>query len=335
MTEPLEDEIDALYRLPPGELVDARNALTERLKKAGDKAGAARVKALKKPTPAAWALNQVHHRHHALLVRAREQSVQLQQLHAEGGLDRKQMAAAVEAQRAALQAAVDAAMRCCEAVGVQAGPAQQRKVYTSLQAWLAGAGDEPPGRMTHDIEPSGFGAMNPLGEAKVPELRPAPAGGNVGLEDASATTAHARATRATSSTGTSSAGVVASPKTANAASVVNTPSPLPSGPDPRAIQHAEKVLAEREQRVREARLRAMDRASARDEVRRALDRALAAVAEAERTLEEAKARVATRTAELERAEQSANAAAGDHDHAVENATKARAELTKLKGAGSD
>lgn len=302
VTEPLEDEIDALYRLPPGELVDARNALADRLKKAGDKAGAARVKALKKPTPAAWALNQVHHRHYALLVRAQEQSVQLQRLHAEGGLDRKQVAAAVEAQRAALQAVVDAAMRCCEAAAVQAGPAQQRKVYTTLQAWLAGAGDEPPGRMTQDIEPSGFGAINVSGEVRVPELRPAPAG----LEDAGAGTTAARAASA--------------------------PPSAPSGPDPRVILHAQTLLAEREQRAREAELRAQDRTKARDEAKHALDRARNAVTEAERSLEDARARVATRETELERAEQSAKAAADQCSEALESATKARAELTKLKSA---
>lgn len=92
------------------------------------------------------------------------------------------------------------------------------------------------------------------------------------------------------------------------------------------------MLADREQRVREAKQRAMDRANARDDAKRALDRALAAVTDAERALEEARSRVATRTTELERAEQSAQAAADYHGNAVENATKAKSELSRLKAA---
>src|SRR3954471_17946996 len=54
------DDLDALYRAPLGEFIDARNALATRLRQAGDAEGSARVKALPKPTAPAWALNQVY-----------------------------------------------------------------------------------------------------------------------------------------------------------------------------------------------------------------------------------------------------------------------------------
>ena len=53
----LDDEIDALYRLPLAEFVAARNALARR---AGDRAAA--VKGLARPATAAWAVNQLYWR---------------------------------------------------------------------------------------------------------------------------------------------------------------------------------------------------------------------------------------------------------------------------------
>ncbi|MFI5118962.1 MAG: hypothetical protein ACHQM4_01030 [Thermoanaerobaculia bacterium] len=55
----LESELDGLYALPLPGFVGARNALAKKLEASGRKEDAARVKALKKPTPAAWAVNQL------------------------------------------------------------------------------------------------------------------------------------------------------------------------------------------------------------------------------------------------------------------------------------
>lgn len=50
---------DELFGLPPDEFVAARDALAKRLKGDGDKEASASVKALRRPTVAAWAVNQV------------------------------------------------------------------------------------------------------------------------------------------------------------------------------------------------------------------------------------------------------------------------------------
>jgi hypothetical protein len=50
---------DALYGLPLEEFTRERDELAKSLRKEGDRDGAARVKALRKPTVAAWAVNQV------------------------------------------------------------------------------------------------------------------------------------------------------------------------------------------------------------------------------------------------------------------------------------
>jgi hypothetical protein len=55
----VEARIDALFAGPPDEFVAARDALAKALKAEGEKDAAAEVKALRRPTTAAWAVNQV------------------------------------------------------------------------------------------------------------------------------------------------------------------------------------------------------------------------------------------------------------------------------------
>ena len=57
----LDDRIDSLYAGPADEFIARRDALVKELKAAKDKAGADTVKGLRKPTVAAWAVNQLAH----------------------------------------------------------------------------------------------------------------------------------------------------------------------------------------------------------------------------------------------------------------------------------
>jgi hypothetical protein len=59
----LEAELDNLYAAPPADFTGARNDLAQRLKQAGQVEAAARVKQLRKPTVALWAVNQLVRRH--------------------------------------------------------------------------------------------------------------------------------------------------------------------------------------------------------------------------------------------------------------------------------
>ena len=59
----VEDDVDALYAADPDGFVAGRQALVKRLKAEGDKAGAAEVAGLRRPTAAAWAVNQLARRH--------------------------------------------------------------------------------------------------------------------------------------------------------------------------------------------------------------------------------------------------------------------------------
>src|SRR5882672_5457814 len=59
----LEDEVDALFRLPLAGFTGARNTLAARLKKSERGDEAARVKVLAKPSISAWAVNQLYWNH--------------------------------------------------------------------------------------------------------------------------------------------------------------------------------------------------------------------------------------------------------------------------------
>lgn len=61
----LEAEIDRLYATPLDEFVRERDELARRLNRAADREAGARVKALRKPTVGAWALNQTVRRRRA------------------------------------------------------------------------------------------------------------------------------------------------------------------------------------------------------------------------------------------------------------------------------
>src|SRR6266513_145928 len=59
----LDDDVDALFKLPLAAFTGARNDLVVRLKRAGRADDANLVKALAKPSISAWAVNQLHWNH--------------------------------------------------------------------------------------------------------------------------------------------------------------------------------------------------------------------------------------------------------------------------------
>ena len=172
----LEAELDRLFQLPPAEMVKARNALADQLRKLGDKAAAARVKSLVRPTPAAWALNRLHVEEPALLERAHLETERVRALHADQALDPMALRQAISAQRAAVAALVAAAERCCAAGDVPYGLTHQRKLLSTVQGFLAGVGDERPGRMTRDLEPAGFAAVQVVASSAAPATQQKPLG---------------------------------------------------------------------------------------------------------------------------------------------------------------
>jgi len=60
--DPVDQAADELYGLPPGEFTRERNARVKEVRKGGDRKAADAIKGLRKPTVAAWALNQLSQR---------------------------------------------------------------------------------------------------------------------------------------------------------------------------------------------------------------------------------------------------------------------------------
>ena len=167
---PLDADIDHLYQLPLGEFTAARNALAER---AGERR--ASVKALQKPTAAAWAVNQLHwHRRAVLgsLLKAAEHLRSAQLVVIGGG--QADVAARERAHGEALRVAIDAARDLLVAAGEGTSPQVMADIRDTLQALPAA---EPVGRLTRPLSPMGFDALLKMmpAEPSRPEVsRPAP-----------------------------------------------------------------------------------------------------------------------------------------------------------------
>jgi hypothetical protein len=291
--DPLDSELDRLFQLPPAELIPARNALADQLKRAGDKAGAARVKAIKRASPVAWALNQVHFEHPELLEDARERANELRELQAQRGVDARRLGAAVEQHRTAMQAVVEAALRAGRNAGLSETALQSRKLLTTVQAWLAGKGEEAPGRMTQEIEASGFDAFAGMTLSQAPALAAAVAASASKPSEVAASDAQA-AKRAV---------------------------------DREAIDRAAKLLAEREQAAVMARERARARSIEQATARQVRDSALANVREAERRAAELRTVLDQRELALQQCAAAVEQAQREQARADEALAAARSELT--------
>lgn len=309
-TGPLDAELDELFRQPPAAHVEARDALAIKLRKAGDRASAERVKKLKRPSPPAWAINQLCFHKPELLEAAQRATAALAALHARDGVGPSELSATVAAQRRAIQAALDAAVRDAAESGLPISSVDQRKIETTLKAWLSGAGDEPPGRMTHELEASGFAAVTAVGltssrppTAAKPNPKPNP---KPEPEPAAVSKPPAQATLPL---------VAATPKQA--------------GPDPARLSRVRANVRKREEEADAARKLADHMQTELAQQETALESARSELREAERVLQALSAQLKQQEAAL-RAHRvhstEASAAARDAERAL---ASARAELAGL------
>ncbi len=161
---PPDDELDRLYGLPLAEFTRARDVRARELRQAGEPEAAAEVKALAKPSLSAWTVNQLARRE-PLQVRAlmtageRLRAAQSELL--DGG-DPNELQAALQRQRDVVEALLESATRILEAGGhpVTAATSERiRGTLTSAAADEEGARLLERGRLTKDLEPSGFGGL--------------------------------------------------------------------------------------------------------------------------------------------------------------------------------
>ena len=129
-------EIDRLYALPLDEFTRERDELAKRLRKDGDRDAAAEVKALKKPSIAAWAVNQVQRDRpdevRELIDVTEELHRVYEKLSSAGARERLEEAA--EMQRKLIRSLVRCAAQLLEAGGHPPSDATLGKVADTLRA---------------------------------------------------------------------------------------------------------------------------------------------------------------------------------------------------------
>jgi len=172
----VNDDVDALFKLPLAEFTGARNDLAGRLKKDGRADDANFVKALSKPPISAWAVNQLHWNHREAFDRLLEAGQRVRQAQASGG-GIANIRESLDARGEALSHLSDLATVLLRDAGHSPTPDTIHRITTTLEALSAYAtlSDGPtPGRLTQDIDPPGFGSLASLmvgtGTTKTPEL---------------------------------------------------------------------------------------------------------------------------------------------------------------------
>lgn len=154
MANDLDPQIDALYALPLGEFIAARQALAKSL--TGD--AAKRVKALTKPTTLPWIVNQIRWHDRAIYDRLLKTGAALRaaQIAALEGRSTK-LPEAAAAHKSALADAVRAGMARAKSAKVGADADALLRMLETLST--ADTLAEPHGRFTAVVQPAGFEAL--------------------------------------------------------------------------------------------------------------------------------------------------------------------------------
>jgi hypothetical protein len=159
-------DVDALYKLPLADFTASRNALAGRLKKAGRTEEADRVKALGKPSNAAWAVNQLYWRQRDQFDRLiatgeRLRTAQASKLAGRSG----DIRGALDQLRETLSSLTRTAAELIRDAGSNTTPDLMRRVTSTLEA-LASIGIVPggpqPGRLADEVDPPGFETLAAL-----------------------------------------------------------------------------------------------------------------------------------------------------------------------------
>lgn len=160
----LDDDIDALFKLPLTEFVGARKALAARLKQNGFGSEAEGVKALAKPSISAWTVNQLYWRHREAFDELIATGQRFRKAQVNGKM--VNMREALDARREALSHLSDLATEALGDAGHNPSLDTLRRISTTLEALSAAtsvsASDSNGpalGRLTQDIDPPGFDSL--------------------------------------------------------------------------------------------------------------------------------------------------------------------------------
>jgi hypothetical protein len=162
----LSSDLDSLFQLPLNEFTGARNALASRLLKEGRKEEADHVRKLTKPPVSAWVVNQLFWKERTWFDRLLASGARLRQAQA-AGLAGKPVNVhdPLKAQREALNQLSRQAAAFLSRDGHAPSADVLRRVTLDLQGLAAqdsSATGPAPGRLTADVEATGFDALAAL-----------------------------------------------------------------------------------------------------------------------------------------------------------------------------
>jgi len=162
----LEDDVDALFKLPLVEFTGARNDLAARLKREGRADDSNFVKALAKPSISAWAVNQLHWNHREAFDRLLATSQLFRQSQtSRTTTSMADLRGSLDARGEALSQLSDLATVLLRDAGHNPTPDTIHRITTTLEALSAHAtlsGGPTPGRLTQDVDPPGFASLASL-----------------------------------------------------------------------------------------------------------------------------------------------------------------------------
>jgi hypothetical protein len=160
-----ESRIDDLFRLPPEEFTPARDQLAREATEAGDREGAKAIKALRRPTVAAWAVNAAVHRQPELVAGLLETAARLRtaQRRAASGVAAQDFREASAERRRLVRLLTEEA----QAVLAEAGRAADQHVAAAGRTFETAASEESAaeavraGRLSKELSPSsGFDVID-------------------------------------------------------------------------------------------------------------------------------------------------------------------------------
>jgi hypothetical protein len=163
LVRPLENDVDALFKVPLNEFISGRKTLAARLKQCGHTDDADRVKALVKPSITAWAVNQLYWTHQEEFDRLIETGQRFRQAQTSRSAGKMtDMRVSLEERREVLSDLSRLADEVLRDAGHNASPDTIRRITTTLEAMSAYASlpdGLQPGRLTHDVDPPGFDSL--------------------------------------------------------------------------------------------------------------------------------------------------------------------------------
>ena len=161
----LDAALAALYRLPLEQFVPTRDQLARRLRAAGDRDGARRVAALRRPPVSAWAANQLASAAPSGVAELLDAGAALRQAQQDALAGQPGAARQLRTATAHLRAAITRLSARAETLLARAGHAASDATLARLAATLqaAATGDDATraalaeGRLPGDLDPAGFG----------------------------------------------------------------------------------------------------------------------------------------------------------------------------------